>query len=381
MTIASEITRIKTNIASAYTALEEKGAVIPEVQNSDNLPEAISSISNTGAATGTMREFWAVPNSYLQLDNEMTNDARLVSLRTRIDQRMSSFGCAFLPVAGNSITVTYNSGVRAIRTSDGAYYELTSGQTLTHTWDSTMDAEDGYRWIIYYFVDGYTSSTATKSEFGTSATAQAGTFYTSSETSNSNAYGQLYRYAKYLVINAYIRYTNLFNDWGSSVNGLDSFRTIGDGFIAASTVSTFNFYQVSSRNLKYFPSIEDGLLTIEDGYVITKDNTPTSSSYYLKNYPKGLDLSGVTDGSWDLTNLYNCLTSLYVKIPPVDIILSMSTSARDILLSKTNWQYIADNAPTVEAKTLTMGNINIKTCGGEDSEIITTLKNKGWTIA
>ena len=32
MTIASEITRIKTNIAGAYTALEEKGAVLPEVQ-------------------------------------------------------------------------------------------------------------------------------------------------------------------------------------------------------------------------------------------------------------------------------------------------------------------------------------------------------------
>lgn len=380
MTIASEITRIKTNIASAYTALEEKGAVIPEVQNSDNLPEAISSISNTGAATGTMREFWAVPNSYLQLDNEMTNDARLVSLRTRIDQRMSSFGCAFLPVAGNSITVTYDSGVRAIRTSDGAYSELTSGQTLTHTWDSTMDAEDGYRWIIYYFVDEYASSTATKSEFETSAMTKAGTFYTSSETSNNNGYGQLYRYAKYLVINAYIKYNNLFGDWGSSVSGLDSFRTIGDGFIAANAVSIFSFYQGSYR-IKYFPSIEDGLLTIEDGYVITKDSTPTSNSYYLNNYPKGLDLSGVTDGSWDLTNLYKYLTSLYVKIPPVDIILSRSTSVRDILLSKTNWQYIADNAPTVEAKTLTMGNINIKTCGGEDSEIITTLKNKGWTIA
>ena len=37
MTIASEITRIKTNIDNAYTALEAKGATIPSEKNSANL--------------------------------------------------------------------------------------------------------------------------------------------------------------------------------------------------------------------------------------------------------------------------------------------------------------------------------------------------------
>lgn len=48
MTIASEITRIKTNIENAYTALGEKGATLPEVQNSANLADTVGSVSTGG---------------------------------------------------------------------------------------------------------------------------------------------------------------------------------------------------------------------------------------------------------------------------------------------------------------------------------------------
>lgn len=44
MSVQSQIDRIAQNIASAYAKAEEKGAVLPEVQNSENLPEAIASI-------------------------------------------------------------------------------------------------------------------------------------------------------------------------------------------------------------------------------------------------------------------------------------------------------------------------------------------------
>ena len=49
MTIASEIQRIRTNIEDAYTACTNKGAVIPEVQNSANLATCINSIVGEGA--------------------------------------------------------------------------------------------------------------------------------------------------------------------------------------------------------------------------------------------------------------------------------------------------------------------------------------------
>ena len=45
MTIASEITRIKTDITDAYTACSNKGANLPSVENSDNLANAIQSLN------------------------------------------------------------------------------------------------------------------------------------------------------------------------------------------------------------------------------------------------------------------------------------------------------------------------------------------------
>jgi len=55
MTIASEIQRIKTNIASAYTACDSKGATMPATQNSANLATTINSISG-GSGVGITRE-------------------------------------------------------------------------------------------------------------------------------------------------------------------------------------------------------------------------------------------------------------------------------------------------------------------------------------
>lgn len=54
MTIASEVTRIKNNIASAYTVASGKGATLPATQNSDNLANCISTISISGTKYGAL---------------------------------------------------------------------------------------------------------------------------------------------------------------------------------------------------------------------------------------------------------------------------------------------------------------------------------------
>ena len=54
MTIASEITRINTNIENAYTACNGKGATMPVTQNSANLANCISSIP-AGSTAGQTR--------------------------------------------------------------------------------------------------------------------------------------------------------------------------------------------------------------------------------------------------------------------------------------------------------------------------------------
>lgn len=56
MSIASEITRINTNIANAYTACDGKGVTMPQTQNSANLATTISSIPSGGGGGGIPRE-------------------------------------------------------------------------------------------------------------------------------------------------------------------------------------------------------------------------------------------------------------------------------------------------------------------------------------
>lgn len=49
MTIASEITKLNTNLTNAYTAVSDKGGTLPQAQNMDNLATAISSIPSGGS--------------------------------------------------------------------------------------------------------------------------------------------------------------------------------------------------------------------------------------------------------------------------------------------------------------------------------------------
>ena len=51
MAIVDEIERIKTNIANAYTALEEKGATLPTERNSANLSAVIVEVPTGGGST------------------------------------------------------------------------------------------------------------------------------------------------------------------------------------------------------------------------------------------------------------------------------------------------------------------------------------------
>lgn len=54
MSISSEITRINTNIANAYTACNNKSATMPQIQNSANLATTIASIPSGSTPTGTI---------------------------------------------------------------------------------------------------------------------------------------------------------------------------------------------------------------------------------------------------------------------------------------------------------------------------------------
>jgi len=51
MSIASELTKLETDITNAYSAVQTKGGTIPSNKNTDNLSAAINSIPSGGSAT------------------------------------------------------------------------------------------------------------------------------------------------------------------------------------------------------------------------------------------------------------------------------------------------------------------------------------------
>ena len=99
MSIASEITRINTNIAAAYTACGDKGATMPQTQNSQNLADTIAGIPQSGGATDL--------DGYIQgtLSEITSNAASVKSSAFRYDSYVASIS---LPAATSIGTSAFN---------------------------------------------------------------------------------------------------------------------------------------------------------------------------------------------------------------------------------------------------------------------------------
>ena len=136
MSITAEITRIKSNIANAYTKAEQRGATLPTVQNSENLAETIRNIPQTSD--------WQPEPDWWDIDTILENDtedypAKIICLLSDSD------------VASNIRRL----GATKIKTSDGAEYTDTTQNSFLHTWNIELDKKChlGYktRYIIYYY--------------------------------------------------------------------------------------------------------------------------------------------------------------------------------------------------------------------------------------
>lgn len=83
MSISSEITRIAGNVADAYTACIDKGATLPQNQNSNNLASTIESIPSGGGRDWTEIGYTAEPEAIQegfdyakQIKQNWTSDSR-----------------------------------------------------------------------------------------------------------------------------------------------------------------------------------------------------------------------------------------------------------------------------------------------------------------
>ena len=60
MSITSEVKRIKNNISNAYIKAEEKGAILPEILNSNNLADTIESIGQSSGEWRPEPDWWDI---------------------------------------------------------------------------------------------------------------------------------------------------------------------------------------------------------------------------------------------------------------------------------------------------------------------------------
>ena len=151
MTIAEEINDLKSRVISAYDACVEKGATIPTVKNTANLPECIRSISGGSPSQS--------PASYEDVCKEVEFcQSKLVEQGGKSTYAGAWIGLRYSGIDYENFTLG-SSNVVAVRTSDGAFYSYANdGASVTHHWDNSKDfdiegiqTEHKFNWVIYYF--------------------------------------------------------------------------------------------------------------------------------------------------------------------------------------------------------------------------------------
>ena len=148
MSIASEITRINTNISAAYTACDDKGTTMPQTQNSANLADTIDSIQQ--GSTPTLQSKSVTPST----------SAQTVTPDTGYDG-LSSVSVAATPLETTTITPTTqqqtitpqspNIGFSSVTVSAVPYPSPSSmigGSLTTYTDDTVTSLRRG---AFYYY--------------------------------------------------------------------------------------------------------------------------------------------------------------------------------------------------------------------------------------
>ena len=365
MSIASEITRINGNIAAAYTALDGKGATLPETQNSANLADTIDTITTGGGGgTVTIRGNWHVPSEYVQLDNEVLSYAETYSsyLITGVYLDKSY-------LQNNTYIVNANGSISSHKAftinGEKTFESITPSNNYSGQYAITLTSDEN--WIIFMH-----------SLNGTGLT----TFY------------PYYNFKDYIGQKWAATYINVYTLSSSPLNTGDTLITmpnlkeihpLKNGCLSCTGNNIARMISWS-----YIPSATEYVWDLSnfDGYNLQKMGR-------IPNLPYGGDFSNYTTNAWDFTGnvtsstgayLQNnpTLTQMYITLPKVNITFNTKLgsgtnwSTLGVHLSADNWAYIAEHAPSVSSKTITINAYNADNLGATNKAL---LESKGWTVS
>lgn len=438
MTIASEIQRIKDNIANTYTALEEKGATMPEVLNSNNLAGTVATITTGGGGGGGE----TIDDSSLQMaksifnsmkpknsDSDISDLEKYFTLNSASSSNYTSIANA-LYVNGSSFLsmLAFDENITEVYLkSDFNCYIVPPTATVTMGDASTptkIEFNGGDRYVgflVSYNIFKYSSST------------QIGSYI--------NIYPDKFSYTAYrTLISDFITYlgiASLASDkipysitpsdqsvvafgqgFGNLTNLLDydikniQLKTTSAKLKTAYEISTgrpmvmstckkfkpsdfFKKLNLTIDNIEYSPSETALDLGPEFGSNIDSFLTYTfpiiHSIGMCNEYPFVLDFSQLPAYTPKLyLHSSNIKSNSYsiggpnIKIKPGNhnyvIASSDNGGSRTLAMSVDNFKFFANNSPVVSGKTIDLGSCESYTYQKVASEAIETLRSRGWTV-
>ena len=313
------------------------GTYSAEDDDADGYSDVSINVSGGGGSTQVVRGAWVVPQCVLDLEEAFENYTATGTY---------NYVCGILLYKGvGSVTIVAEQDSRLV-TSDGL--DVSFGDTYSTI---TFNDKDADNWLIFQTNLAFWSGSPIK-PYGISTNSLKRGCFRYAILEDINKTGQ--SMSKAMFCDFALESIKLKNiSYGSEFKGDD----------------------LQSTSCQYMPPMTYWSANVPSSNIVTK----FTEAHKLPNLPYGLDLSSITS---NLTlGVSNCgmnrIREAYIKLPNANFIINSSSG---IVFTEDNWQYIADNAPTVSGKTLTMGNMNIEICGGTSGTIISTLTNKGWTV-
>ena len=401
-TIAEEINDLKGRVNSAYDACVEKGATIPTVKNTANLPECIRSISG-GSPSPT-----PPPASYEDVCKEVEFcQSKLIEQGGKSDYAGAWIGLRYSGIDYENFTL-HESNVVAVRTSDGAFYSVDNDEySVTHHWDSSKDfviegiqTQHKFNWVIYYFS---ANSIESNSSYLDSSKVVNIVYVFDMDLRFNSTYGNTHNSYGLCRLNDILQsfdfidnhrcYGNTPTRFNDFCNGCYSLTKLPDN-IDTSSGTGFSGFCYNCYSLTNLPDSLDTRKGTNFSnfcrycYSLTKlpDSLDTSfninftyfcqNCYSLTKLPDSLDISKGINFNGFCQNCY-ALTKANIILPAAYNITTLNVSNK---LTVASMRYIADHAPTTSDHTLTIGSTNIARANAYDPTIITTLTGKGWTV-
>ncbi len=258
MTIASEITRINTNIANAYTAAEAKGATIPSTQNSANLATCINSIS--GGSSPTISSLSVTPTTSEQTFNANNVDGykpvTVSAVTSSIDSNITA-GNIKKNVTILGVTGSYEgsggggSGIGPTReVSQQGVYQMPTSSGSTFSLPSNATDVGAYAlYYAFYNSTGLTSVDLSSLTTVSGSTAFRNAFYNSTGLTSVDLSSLTTVSGSSAFYNAFYGCTSLTSvDLSSltTVSGSSAFRDVFYGCTSLTSVDLSSLTTVSS---------------------------------------------------------------------------------------------------------------------------------------